>query len=992
MLHAGVLDGEFVVWAEAAGAGAADALTSASLCDLRTAVKPLLADGMPAARVVAWLPALRGRVPRSSPLLGDGDAAAVNDALLPVPVEALVLDARAAVAFLRGCGGRPVLGNGLFAGNDLTFWWRALRYAALLVAAQRYVPALDASAPDGATTYRATWRPRVGPAQRAELGALAASMPAACRALARDDRTAPSAPAIEVATRFVERAVDALVRSAAVHAGGTVAASLHDRWLRALCCEDPALSTDGFDPRAFATQVADWTRQTTRDDDADHRLCLRLEEPHGRDSWYVRYLLQAHADPSLLVSIESAWKNAPLRRAFLDAIGKSARLLPNIDATLHEAKPGGFALDDAGAHAFLTADAPLLESEGLGVLLPAWWTPNGTRARLAATAKVKRARGIGAGMGYDTVVDVNWSLALGGEPLSKRELAELARLKAPLVRMRGQWVLVDAQQIHAALELRDRRSATMSFGDVARMAFTGRDPHLGLPVDEVAGSGEAGVLLDRLTGRAAFEEQPVPATLRGTLRPYQVRGYSWLHFLSRLGLGACLADDMGLGKSITTLALVAHDWEAAPSAPVLLICPTSVIGNWQREIARFAPDLPVVVHHGGERTRDGRILPKKARVALVLTSYGVALRDSELLQKARWRGVVLDEAQNVKNADSKQAQAVRALDASYRVTLTGTPIENHVGDLWSLMDFLNPGLLGTQASFRREFLIPIGVLGNADAEARLKRMSTPFVLRRLKSDPAIIADLPKKLETRVFCQLTKEQASLYAAVLREVEQPLEEAEGIERRGLILATITKLKQVCNHPANLLHDNSRLAGRSGKLARLAEMLDEVHEERDHALVFTQFTEMATLLRRYLQETTGREVLYLHGGLAKRQRDLLVERFQTSEDAPSVLILSLRAGGTGLNLTRANHVFHFDRWWNPAVENQASDRAYRIGQTKNVHVHRLVCAGTIEDKIDALLERKRGMAERLVRSGEAGLTDLSNAQLRDLFALGADAVATV
>jgi SNF2 family DNA or RNA helicase len=425
---------------------------------------------------------------------------------------------------------------------------------------------------------------------------------------------------------------------------------------------------------------------------------------------------------------------------------------------------------------------------------------------------------------------------------------------------------------------------------------------------------------------------------------------------------------------------------------VLLVCPTSVIGNWQREIARFAPDLPVVVHHGGERMRDGGILPKKAQVALVLTSYGVALRDIALLRKARWRGVVLDEAQNVKNADSKQAQAVRALNASYRVALTGTPIENHVGDLWSLMDFLNPGLLGTQAAFRRDFLIPIEVLANADAEARLQRMSGPFVLRRLKSDPAIIADLPKKLETRVFCQLTKEQASLYAAVLREAEPSLEEAEGIERRGLILATITKLKQVCNHPANLLHDNSRLEGRSGKLARLAEMLDEVHAERDHALVFTQFTEMATLLRRYLQETTGREVLYLHGGLAKRQRDLLVERFQTADDAPSVLILSLRAGGTGLNLTRANHVFHFDRWWNPAVENQASDRAYRIGQTKNVHVHRLVCAGTIEDKIDALLERKRATAQRLVRSGEAGLTDLSNAQLRDLFALGADAVATV
>jgi SNF2 family DNA or RNA helicase len=994
MLHAAMAGEEFVLWAEASQATGGRELSPASLRDLQTAVGPLLAGG--AGRrtdgIVAWLPAVRGEVRASSPLLGEVDAPSTTDGVVPRAIDALGLDTGACVAFLRACGGRPVLATGLLAGNDVTFWWRALRYAATLVASQRFIPSLEEVPAGDASTYRATWRARIGPMQRADLIAIAAGMPGACRSVARGD-VPPSESPFELASRFVDRAVDALVRSAAARAGGSVAGSPSDRWIHALCSGDAVLAANGVDPHGFATQVVEWVRETTRDDEAEHRLCLRLEEPERDDDrWYVRYLLQAHADPSLLVSIDSAWKNPLLRRAFLDAIGKAARLLPNIDATLRDAKPAGFALDDTGAHAFLTGDAPLLESEGLGVLLPAWWTPSGTRVRLTARAQVKRARGVSAGLGLDSVVDVDWAIALGGEALSKRELAELARLKAPLVRLRGQWVMVDAHEIRAALELRDRRSTAMRFGDVARMAFTGHGPQIGLPVDDVAGSGSVGAMLDRLAGRAAFEEQPVPNTLRGTLRPYQVRGYSWLHFLSRLGLGACLADDMGLGKSITTLALVARDWEEDATAPVLLVCPTSVIGNWQREIARFAPDLPVVVHHGGERTRDGQLLPEDAPVALVLTSYGVVLRDVALLRTVRWRGVVLDEAQNVKNADSKQAQAARAIEASYRVMLTGTPIENHVGDLWSLMEFLNPGLLGTQASFRREFLIPISALGDAEAEARLKRMSAPFVLRRLKSDPTIIADLPEKLETRVFCQLTKEQASLYAAVLREVEEPLEKAEGIERRGLILATITKLKQVCNHPANLLRDNSRLAGRSGKLARLAEMLDEVHEEGDHALVFTQFTEMASLLRRYLQETTGREVLYLHGGLAKRERDRLVERFQNGSDAPGVFILSLRAGGTGLNLTRANHVFHFDRWWNPAVENQASDRAYRIGQTKNVHVHRLICAGTIEDKIDALLERKKGMAERLVRSGEAGLTNLSNAQLRDLFALGADAVEAV
>lgn len=995
MLHGAMVGDEFVLWAEASAGLDGGKSSSLPLHDLQTAVAPLLANRAARATdgIVAWLPAVRGEVAPSSPLLGESAAHRAIDALVPLRVDAVALELGASATFLRACRGQGVLAPGLLAGNDITFWWRAIRYAATLVASQRYVPSLEEIPAGEQPTYRSTWRPRIGPMQRADLAALAACMPGACRALSSDGDIPPSEPSLELVSRFVDRTVDALVRSAAARAGGSAAGSFNDRWIRALCNDDAVLATNGLDSRPFAAQVAEWVRETTRADEAEHRLCLRLEEPsQNGDRWYVRYLLQAHADPSLLVSIDSAWRNPLLRRAFLDAIGKAARLLPHIDATLHEAKPAGFALDDSGAHTFLTADAPLLESEGLGVLLPAWWTSSGTRARLTASAQVKRTRGVSAGMGFDSVVEVDWSIALGGDTLSKRELAELARLKAPLLRMRGQWVMVDAHQIRAALELRDRRSTTMRFGDVARMAFTGRGSQVGLPVEGVAGSGTAGAVLDQLAGRAAFEEQRVPNTLRGTLRPYQVRGYSWLHFLSRYGLGACLADDMGLGKSITALALIARDWEEDASAAVLLVCPTSVIGNWQREIARFTPGLPVVVHHGGERKRGGRLFPKGTRVALVLTSYGVLLRDVALLRTVRWRGVILDEAQNVKNADSKQAQAARSLEAGYRVTLTGTPIENHVGDLWSLLEFLNPGLLGTQASFRREYLIPISALGDAAAEARLKRMSGPFVLRRLKSDPAIIADLPKKLETRVFCQLTKEQASLYAAVLREVEEPLEKAEGIERRGLILATITKLKQVCNHPANLLRDNSRLAGRSGKLARLTEMLDEVHEEGDRALVFTQFTEMASLLRRHLQETTGREVLYLHGGLAKRERDRLVDRFQRAEDAPGVFILSLRAGGTGLNLTRANHVFHFDRWWNPAVENQASDRAHRIGQAKSVHVHRLVCAGTIEDKIDALLERKKGIAERLVRSGEAGLTDLSNAQLRELFALGADAVASV
>jgi SNF2 family DNA or RNA helicase len=774
-------------------------------------------------------------------------------------------------------------------------------------------------------------------------------------------------------------------------AGGSAGGDgvLHDRWLRALRAPDATVSGTRTELRAFAQAVAEWTLALTREEDAEYRLLLRLEEPAFEGGeWFVRYLLQSQADRSLLVAAEVAWKKATLRRPLMEVLGRAARASERIDGSLREQRPEGFALDDAGAHAFLTEEAPQLEGAGLGILLPSWWTNRGTQLRLGVQAHAKASKAPSAGFRLDTIVAVNWKIALGEETLTARELAELARLKAPLVRLRGQWVVVESADIRAALELRERRAESMRLGDLMRLSLTGEGSANRLPIADVVASGELGKVLDRFAGRAAFEQLPPPSELRATLRPYQTRGYSWLHFLSRLGLGAALADDMGLGKTMQTLALVARDWAEGVREPVLLVCPTSVIGNWQREAARFVPDLPLIVHHGAERERE-QLLPKRKKVALVVTSYGILQRDLAALQRVAWRGIVLDEAQNVKNPESKQAKAARALAGSYRIALTGTPIENHVGDLWSLMEFLNPGLLGTNASFRREFLIPIATTGDRQAEARLKALTSPFVLRRLKSDPSVIADLPKKLEMTVFCQLTKEQASLYAAVLRDVEEQLEDSDGMSRRGIVLATLTKLKQICNHPANLLHDDSPLAGRSGKLARLAEMLEEVRESGDRALVFTQFTEMAAMIKRYLQETTGREVLYLHGGTGKAERDRMVSRFQEAPDAPSTFVLSLRAGGTGLNLTRANHVFHFDRWWNPAVENQASDRAYRIGQTKNVQVHRLVCAGTFEEQIDALLARKNALATRLVRSGEAGLTELSNEALREIFALRADAI---
>jgi SNF2 family DNA or RNA helicase len=414
-----------------------------------------------------------------------------------------------------------------------------------------------------------------------------------------------------------------------------------------------------------------------------------------------------------------------------------------------------------------------------------------------------------------------------------------------------------------------------------------------------------------------------------------------------------------------------------------------VVNNWVREAERFTPDLPVMVHHGSDRDRGKAFEREAKRHAIVVSSYGLLHRDLELFQGISWAGVILDEAQNIKNPETRQSKAARSLSAEYRIALTGTPVENHVGDLWSIMEFLNTGLLGGKTSFKQRFHTPIQTRQDPEATELLKKMTGPFILRRLKTDKSIIADLPEKQEIKTWCTLTREQASLYQAVLRDMEEAIESSEGMQRRGLVLATILKLKQICNHPAHFLADGSPAEGRSGKLERLMEILEEIFEAGERALVFTQFAEMGELLKRHIEETFGRETAFLHGGVPKKKRDAMVERFQKSENAPPVFLLSLKAGGTGLNLTRANHVVHFDRWWNPAVENQATDRAFRIGQTRGVQVRKFICTGTLEERIDEMINRKSAVSESVVGKGEAWITELSNEELKRALALGREAL---
>ncbi len=593
-----------------------------------------------------------------------------------------------------------------------------------------------------------------------------------------------------------------------------------------------------------------------------------------------------------------------------------------------------------------------------------------------------------SGLNMDALVDFTWEAALGDRKLTKADLAALSRAataKSSLVRLRGEWVEIDPAELAAIAAAAGNRSAARA-RDLLR-AGLGLD-RLDAPGGvEVSGVVATGWLHDVLDGalHATMEPLPEPPGFAGTLRPYQRRGVGWLRFLGQLGLGVCLADDMGLGKTAQLIASLLAD--PAPG-PTLVVCPVSVLGNWQRELARFAPDLTVMVHHGADRfSRDDRELGDRVvDVDVVLTTYALVARDVEQLAAVPWGRLALDEAQQVKNPGTAQARAVRRVPASRRVALTGTPVENRLSELWSIMQVLNPGLLGSRKDFRERFVLPVERDGDEEAAAQLRRVTGPFLLRRLKTDRSIIDDLPDKIEQVEFCPLTTEQASLYRAVVDDLVERAESSEGIERRGLVLAGITRLKQVCNHPAQFLHDGSALARRSGKLNRTEELLDEIVAAGDKVLCFTQFSEWGDRLVPHLAARYGVEPLWLHGGVSRRARDAMVARF-AEPAGPPIFLLSVKAGGTGLNLTAASHVIHLDRWWNPAVEDQATDRAFRIGQTRTVLVHKLVAAGTIEDRIDEMITSKRALADRVVGTGEAWLTELSTDDLREVLSLRGD-----
>jgi SNF2 family DNA or RNA helicase len=889
--------------------------------------------------------------------------------------------------------------SGVRIGNSLRYWQRAAQLVLEALARQRLIPGLKHLNGD----LHARWLPLL---DGHRLDRLAEAMPPVCRAAA-EDTPGPGA----LLKSFLEEMCDALAR-----AWSFAPDSIQDtsepgsRWVQTLFGPPAPIRASAAQQASLERSHELWLRSLKLAGDEHFRVALQLSAPENQTKghdWSLSFALQAQDDPSLLVQAANIWQAGDalsgVRRLkdpqekLLTGLGYAARFFKPIERALKSTTPEGLRLSADEAFHFLREAAPLLEESGFGVLVPPWWHRSSARLGLRARLSPAKSDGVTQGMmSLEGLVKYRWELALGGHTLSKEEFETLVALKSPLVQLRGEWVRLDPEQVDAALRFFAKRDHESEIGlpEALRLGLGEAEQIEGLEVEDVAFEGWLSTWFDRLSDDRKLEPLPVPKGVHAELRPYQRIGYSWLNFLRDAGLGACLADDMGLGKTLETLALLSRDQEQGQlHAPVLLICPTSVVSNWQKEAERFTPDLRVLMHQGPDRLQDEKFVERLKQTDLVVTSYALLRRDIEMLQSIDWYGVVLDEAQNIKNPQARQSRLVYQLPTGFRLALTGTPVENRLGELWSIMRFLNPGYLGSQQEFRRRFARPIEREKDEEALRRLHKLTSPLVLRRLKTDPKVIQDLPDKQETREYCLLGEEQASLYEAVVQDAMMDLEDSEGIKRKGLVLAMLTKLKQICNHPAQFLHEAAVANGdarRSGKLVRLLELLEETVSVGDRCLIFTQYRQMGDLLETTLSERFGGGVQFVHGGTPAKQRTKMVRRFQEDAEGPALFILSLKAGGTGLNLTRANHVFHFDRWWNPAVEDQATDRAFRIGQTRNVQVHKFVCVGTLEEKIDEMIEKKKALAESVVGADERWLTEFSDGELCELVKLRREVMA--
>jgi len=915
-----------------------------------------------------------------------------------------------------------------------------------LMSQQRFVPMMRQ---DGGGALTATWFPWMNDEATAEkVSAVLRAMPGAARAAVDDLEH----DAWAVTESFLNLLVDAECRRVFdaeemfdTVEGRDAVADPQVAWMQGLLGPEGAVPSPPSQRTEVARRVRRWIGSLEdRGQSSDWRLLFRLNEPlkDGLDDnidepddsllWSVSFHLQSQERSEVVVDAADVWLmsaeaatveglalESP-QELLLGELGRASRLYKPFEGILSETEPIELNLATKKAYEFLREIRPILVEQGFGVETPNWWeSPTG---RLGARLKIDAdpleqlvdsgpgaAGNVGPQLGLTALVGYHWEIAIGDATLTLNEFEQLAQKNSPLIRVNGRWVEVRPEDVQAAIEfIRENPGGEMKLAEAMRLAYASDAKQTGVPILGMDASGWVDQLLGSGGEQSGIDKGPAqtvpiletPKKFKGTLRPYQLRGLSWLAFLERFGFGACLADDMGLGKTVQLLALMSHERQQAASEglgvlPTLLVVPMSVVGNWVREAERFTPELRVLVHHGVERKVGDELVDAASSSDMVVTTYALANRDRETLEKVSWGRIVLDEAQFIKNPSAKQSMAVRSLRADRRIALTGTPVENRLSELWSIMDFLNPGYLGPSGTFRKRFSVPIERYRDAHKGEQLRGLVRPFILRRVKTDPTVVADLPEKLETREWTHLTSEQAALYESCVKRMLTEVEQTEGIHRRGLVLAALIRLKQICNHPSQVLKDvdaqSSRPAdpSRSGKCTRLMEMVDEVLAEGERCLIFTQFRQMGHLLAGMLRHEMGREVLFLHGGTPQGQRQKMIDTFQDPKSDRPILILSLKAGGVGLNLTAATHDFPFDRWRNPAVENQATDRAYRIGQTRTVHVHKFVVRGTLEERVDEMIEAKTELAERIIGAGERWLTELDTGELKNILTLRADAI---
>ncbi len=891
-------------------------------------------------------------------------------------------------------------------------WSQAAKLALEHVVAGRIVPLLRPL--DHGESAVAYWR--CLPLDDGRLDALAARFPPVAHAI----RT-PGGDSIVSARALLLRFFDAVADSCAragrrpdlIARRPRVQRPWSEAWPLALHGDDPVVIRQRVRTDELAEAVDEWAAPLLGDDrQAAGHLAIRLVPPEVESlsqrvdhPWTLELLLQVGRAADAVLPAAEVWQaSRPIERdgqrvqnpqeALVRALAHAARIYPPLDAVLSDAAPTSLTLGPAQA-AELIRDASTIAEAGVNVLLPAELQGIEER-RLRVRVRLGSEGGTADPGEFDKsatgvftatrLADFRFEIALGDDQLSQEEFEALVALDQPLVQWKGEWVRIEPAEIEQLADL-DGEGGTLGVGEALVAALSGRYELDGFGLVDAVADGEIAAMVDRIR----HADEPGDAVVRGItgeLRPYQRRGVAWMQRLAELGLGAVLADDMGLGKTLQAIALITS---RPRKRPHLVVCPTSVVGNWEREINRFAPDVEVIRYHGADRPER---VDAFRRGTVAVTSYALLRRDVDLLASVDWDVVVYDEAQQVKNVASKGARAARVVPAQVRVAMTGTPLENRLSELWAIIDLTNPGLLGPLRRFTEQFAVPIERWRDQDAAGRLRRLVAPFIMRRLKTDPAIAPELPEKQEIDVVCSLTREQAALYQAAVDDAFQGgrLAATDGIARRGRILALLTALKQICNHPAQFLSEDGPIRGRSGKLERTVEILGEILANDDRALVFTQYRVMGDILSRHLAERLElpEAVPFLHGGVTLPRRDEMVARYQDDPDGPPILLVSLRAGGTGLNLTRATEVIHFDRWWNPAVEDQATDRTHRIGQTRKVTVHSLVAAGTVEDRIAELLVRKRELADAVVGSGEAWITELGEEELYDLVRLSTDNVA--